>query len=51
MKKFIVLLVSLVYFFSANMALALNELYYLNNVSRETLAPQVEMLLSEKIIR
>lgn len=48
MKKFLALLISLVYLFSANAALALNELYYLSNVNRETLAPQVEALLTEK---
>ncbi len=48
MKKFLALLISLVYLFSANAALALNELYYLTNVSRDTLSPQVEALLTEK---
>lgn len=48
MKKFLALLISLVYLFSANMAMALNELYYLNNVNREKLAPQVEALLLDK---
>lgn len=48
MKKILAFLISVVYLFSANAALALNELYYLNNVNRETLAPQVEALLLEK---
>ncbi len=48
MKKFLTLFISLVYLFSANAALALNELYYLNNVNREKLAPQVEALLLDK---
>lgn len=48
MKKFLTLLISLVYIFSANAAFALNELYYLTNVSRETLSPQVEALLQDK---
>ena len=48
MKKFLALLISFVYLFSANAAFALNELYYLNNVKRETLSPQVEALLLEK---
>lgn len=48
MKKILALLISCVYFFSANAAFALNELYYLTNVSRDTLAPQVEALLQEK---
>ncbi len=48
MKKFLALLISLIYFFSANMAMALNELYYLDNVNREKLAPQVEALLLDK---
>ena len=48
MKKFLALLISLVYIFSANAAFALNELYYLTNVSGETLSPQVEALLQDK---
>lgn len=48
MKKFLAFFISAVYLFSANAALALNELYYLTNVSRDTLSPQVEALLQEK---
>lgn len=48
MKKFLALIVSFIYLFSANAALALNELYYINNAKRDELAPKVEALLLDK---
>lgn len=48
MKKFLALLISLFYFLSSNAAFALSELYYLTNVKKETLSPQVEALLLDK---
>ncbi len=48
MKKFVAFLISFVYLFGANAAFALNELYYLENASYKTVAPQVEAVLNEK---
>lgn len=48
MKKILALMISFVYMFSTNAALAFNELYYLTNVSRDALSPQVETLLLGK---
>lgn len=48
MKKFLALIISFAYIFASGAAFAMSELYYLTNVKRDTLSPQVEALLLDK---
>lgn len=48
MKRFFALILSVVYLLSANVCLALNELYYLRDADADSVAGDVEMLLQEK---